>query len=239
MITIQPFTALEAGILMASSLNGGAQSPTVDNGRYPQTHPRSCTSCCLGKAIPSSNIRKDDLNIEIGHHKPLAALVALILESRPEAIVTYLATGPLFSKIQNELRRLEPVRYKAIKSRLNIIDNPRIPPQRFAPAYAALHMSEAITCLSPGETITSLPSPTLATIDSFCFYVMEFVRSISKDITILLWWSAPVDALLRLLGPPSTGGYTDPSTETPEGRAALKAKIFAEEKIEMTFPGNT
>ncbi|KIK61796.1 glycosyltransferase family 1 protein [Collybiopsis luxurians FD-317 M1] len=192
------------------------------------------------EAIPASqkHILVHAHAVAWGHHKPLVAFVSRLLESRPETIVTYFATEPLFAKIKNELGRLDPAKYGAIKPRLNVIDisgpipDPRIPPQGFAPAYAALYKSEAVTCLSTGETISGLSPPTLAIIDPFCFYAVEAVRGISNDIPLLSWWTAPVGALLRLLGPPSLGGIAEPSLETPEGRAALKAKIFAKEKIE-------
>ncbi|KIK61795.1 glycosyltransferase family 1 protein [Collybiopsis luxurians FD-317 M1] len=173
-----------------------------------------------------------------GHHKPLVAFVSRILESRPEAIVTYFATTPVFSNIQNELARLGSAKYEIIKSRLNVIDisgpitDIQAPPQGFVPGYVALYKSEAVTCLSTGETISGLSPPTLAIIDPFCLYAVETVREVSKEVPILSWWTAPAGAGLRLLGPQSLGGISDPSLETPEGRAAMKAKILAGERIE-------
>ncbi|KIK52849.1 glycosyltransferase family 1 protein [Collybiopsis luxurians FD-317 M1] len=106
-----------------------------------------------------------------GHNKPLCSFVVHILESEPQAIVTCLTAGLLYSKIIGELKRLPPAKYEAFQSRLHILDiagsnfDMMKPLEAFAPAFATLYSSAPITCLSSEKTVSGLPKPTLAVID--------------------------------------------------------------------------
>ncbi|KAJ3973683.1 hypothetical protein EV361DRAFT_898579, partial [Lentinula raphanica] len=56
-----------------------------------------------------------------GHNKPLCAFVVHVLESQPEAVVTYLTAHPTYSKIMAEFKRLAPARFEVIEPRLKCV----------------------------------------------------------------------------------------------------------------------
>ncbi|GAW03549.1 glycosyltransferase family 1 protein [Lentinula edodes] len=173
-----------------------------------------------------------------GHNKPLCALVVHILEDHPEIVVTYFTASGIYSKIIAELKRLEPARYAAIESRMNIIDiaGPDFdflkPLDTFESNFQALYSSSHVTCLTTKKTINGLPRPTLAIIDPFTPYAFESIRKTAgQRVSILAWWTSNAGSLLRLLGPAHLGGVAEPALETSEGRAEMKEKIFAGEHI--------
>ncbi|KAJ3856268.1 hypothetical protein EV368DRAFT_78865 [Lentinula lateritia] len=173
-----------------------------------------------------------------GHNKPLCALVVHILEDHPEIVVTYFTASGMYSKIIAELKRLEPAKYAAIESRMNIIDiaGPDIdllkPLDTFESNFQALYSSSHVTCLTTKKTINGLPRPTLAIIDPFTPYAFESIRKTAGlKVSILAWWTSNAGSLLRLLGPAHLGGVAEPALETAEGRAEIKKKIFEGEQI--------
>ncbi|KAJ3826865.1 hypothetical protein F5880DRAFT_1627352 [Lentinula raphanica] len=182
-----------------------------------------------------------------GHNKPLCAFVVHVLESQPEAVVTYLTAHPTYSKIMAEFKRLAPARFEVIEPRLNVIDisEPDVdlmkPLSTFGPAFAALYSSGSVTCSTTQKTISGLPPPVFAVIDPFTVYASESVRAISGDsVPILAWWTSTAGSLFRLLGPLRLGGAADPALEIGEGRALMKEKIAAKEPIEFhDCVGNT
>ncbi|KAF8830639.1 hypothetical protein HHX47_DHR2001054 [Lentinula edodes] len=173
-----------------------------------------------------------------GHNKPLCALVVHILEDHPEIVVTYFTAFGIYFKIIAQLKRLEPARYAAIESRMNIIDisGPDFdllkPLDTFESNFQALYSSSHVTCLTTKKTINGLPRPTLAIIDPFTPYAFEAIRKTAgQRVSILAWWTSNAGSLLRLLGPAHLGGVAEPALETAEGRAEIKRKIFAGEQI--------
>ncbi|KAJ4473111.1 hypothetical protein J3R30DRAFT_764566 [Lentinula aciculospora] len=173
-----------------------------------------------------------------GHNKPLCAFVVRVLEAQSEVVITYLTASAIYSKIMGELNRLEPARFAAIKSRLNIMDiagpafDTMKPLLTFGPSFAALYSSGSVTCLTTEKTISALPPPTLAIIDPFAAYAIESIRAVAGNgLPILAWWTATAGSFFRLFGPVHLGGVVDPLLETAEGRAAMKKLLLAREQI--------
>lgn len=118
------------------------------------------------------------------------------------------------------------------------------PLPEFAPAYAALHKSEPITCKSSGNTVSGLPPPMVAIVDvgfsflitkkynnlnhqPFAPYAFESIRATSqKTVPVITWLSAPAGPLLRLLGPVSLGGMSNAALETEAGLKEAKARVL-------------
>ncbi|KAJ3726693.1 hypothetical protein C8R42DRAFT_717551 [Lentinula raphanica] len=199
------------------------------------------------EAIDRKHIVVHALPAAWGHNKPLCAFVVHVLESQPGVVVTYLTARTTYSKIQAEFKRLEPTRFEAIASRLNVMDisEPDFdfmkPLTTFGPAFATLYSSGSLTCTITQKTISGLPAPAFAVIDPFTTYAFESIRAISGErVPILAWWTTTAGSLFRLLGPAHLGGVTDPALETAEGRAITKKKIVAKEPIQFhDCVGNT
>ncbi|KAJ3743562.1 hypothetical protein DFH05DRAFT_1618923 [Lentinula detonsa] len=158
-----------------------------------------------------------------GHNKPSASLAVLIVESCPEMVVTFLTSASMLPRIMSELERRDPSHLaQAIRTRLHVLDisgailDPRLPLAGFELADADLQKGKAAFVVPPPFTV----------------YAIEAIRVIAKGTPILAWWTAPARALLPLLGPSSIGGMANPSIETLDGRAAMKAKIFARKEFE-------
>ncbi|KAJ3985019.1 hypothetical protein F5890DRAFT_1553520 [Lentinula detonsa] len=166
-----------------------------------------------------------------GHNKPSASLAVLIVESCPEVVVTFLTSASMLPRIMMSTLSLQ-ITIDCVLDISGAILDPRLPLAGFELADAALQKGEAVTCRSSGKTIANLPAPTLGIIDPFTVYAIEAIRVIAKGTPILAWWTAPARALLPLLGPSSIGGMANPSIETLDGRAAMKAKIFARKEFE-------
>ncbi|KAJ3784842.1 hypothetical protein GGU10DRAFT_399990 [Lentinula aff. detonsa] len=177
-----------------------------------------------------------------GHNKPLASLAVLIVESFPEVVVTFLTSASMLPRIMSELERLDPSHSQVIGSRLHVLDisgailDPRLPLAGFALAYAASSVCRRGKLSLVVPPVKQSPTYLLplweSSMQPFTAYAIEAIRVIAKDTPILAWWTAPAGALLRLLGPSSIGGMADTSIETLDGRAAMKAKIFARKEFE-------
>ncbi|KAF9068876.1 hypothetical protein BDP27DRAFT_1326417 [Rhodocollybia butyracea] len=180
---------------------------------------------------PTKNIVAHCLSVW-GHHKPLAALGVIITRSYPDVTITIITTGLIYPKFVDELKsKLSTEEYEQLSPRFNVIDvagpevNPFVPLQEFAPAFIALCNSEPIVCKSSGKVFSGIPPPTVALVDPFTPYAFECVRA--TKVPVIAWVTAPCGPLLKIFGPASLGGMSDPILETEAGRAAARARVLA------------
>ncbi|KAL0572328.1 hypothetical protein V5O48_009632 [Marasmius crinis-equi] len=144
-----------------------------------------------------------------GHVKPLVALMVFIAEMREDVVLT-LPVGLVGSKVVEELAKLPKER--VIDLRTTSLEEAVLEANEgFDQTFTNLYNSGSFTCILAGQTMSSLPRPSLAVIDPFAGYAIESIRALAtpEEIPLLSWIPTTLGWTTRDLGPESLGGLGD------------------------------